>query len=283
MPATIAELLLAARRRLEEADTESSGLDARLLMQAALGVSHEILIADANRTPEPRLLLLFEGLLLRRLAREPVSRILGVREFYGRAFKISPDVLDPRADTETVVELCLGLFGVDREFRFADLGAGSGAIAVTLLAERAAASGTAIDVSPQALAITQFNAARHGVEARLKVVETSWLSGVADDFDLIVANPPYIALEEEASLDAEVRDHDPHLALFGGGDGLDCYRAISGQAAARVRPQGVVVVEIGAGQAKHVAQIFSIAGFDLSQQKVDLGGHIRALAFQKRL
>jgi release factor glutamine methyltransferase len=270
---TVKQLLADARLRL--ADTETPGLDARLLLQNATGLSHAELIADDNQRIADAVAMAFRAMVARRAAFEPVSRILGAREFYGRHFKVTPDVLDPRADTETLVELCLTL----NPKRILDLGTGSGILGVTILAEIESATGVAVDVSPDALAVARHNATTLGVAERLAFAESNWFSKVEGQFDLIVSNPPYIPAHEVFGLDVEVRDHDPHMALAGGADGLDCYRAIAAGAALHLSPDGAVVVEIGAGQAADVTSIFGAHHFHLLEQKHDLGGHVRALRF----
>ena len=191
---------------------------------------------------------------------------------------MTADVLDPRADTETIIELAL-----QQRFpaaaRLLDLGSGSGALICTLLAERPAATGVAVDLSAAALDVTRHNAEVLGVAGRLQTFQGSWFDPVVGEFDLIVSNPPYIPSAEIAGLEPDVRNHDPLLALDGGSDGLDCYRAIAGGVAAHLRPEGVVLVEIGAGQADDVVGIFTHAGFRLAGKRADLGGHVRALAF----
>jgi release factor glutamine methyltransferase len=217
--------------------------------------------------------------IARREAREPVSRILGEREFHGRPFRVTPDTLDPRPDTETLVQMALAL--MPKTARFLELGAGTGAVAVTLLAERPECFGVATDISAAALAVARGNAERHGVADRLRLLEGSWFEPVSGVFDIIVSNPPYIPAGDIAGLSPDVRSFDPRLALDGGADGLDAYRAIAAGAADRLVPGGHVAVEIGAGQAAEVAAIFLLAGFLPAGQHLDLGGHVRCLAFQR--
>jgi release factor glutamine methyltransferase len=270
---TVKELLATARGKL--AETETPSLDARLFLQHATGLSHAELIAGDDLVVNAEVALAFEALVARRAAYEPVSRILGSREFYGRKFRVTPDVLDPRADTETIVDSCLKL----KPRRILDLGTGSGILAVTLLAEILEATGVAVDVSPPALAIARMNAETLEVADRLQFIESNWFSKVEGRFDLIVSNPPYIPAADVSTLDVEVRDHDPHLALAGGRDGLECYRAIALGAEQHLAVHGHVAVEIGAGQAGDVTAIFAGAGFKLVEQAADLGGHIRCLVF----
>lgn len=279
MSESISALLNAARKALYEADIELSALDTRLLLQAASGLSHAEIVAEPEMLLSPKQEVVFKDFVRRRLAHEPVSRILGLREFYGRSFHVTPAVLDPRADTETLIELALELVS-DRAGRMLDIGTGSGAIAVTLLAERPQLSGMAVDLSVDALHVAKQNALANGVSGRLQFHHGAWFTGLAEKFDLIVSNPPYIPHGDIAGLSVEVKDHDPHLALDGGPDGLFAYRAIATGAAPFLNPKGLVIVEIGAGQAEDVGLIFAQHGFQSAGQKRDLGGHMRALAFR---
>jgi release factor glutamine methyltransferase len=276
-PETAAALLEEAVRRLAAAGCATPQLDARLLLQHAARLSREDLILDPGRVLEPEAARQFRGFVVRREAREPVSRILGEREFYGRAFRITPDVLDPRPDTETLVEAALGL--LPQEARILDLGTGSGAIIVTLLAERPDAAGVATDVSAAALDVARGNAMALGVADRLTLLHGSWFEPVAGQFDLIVSNPPYIPRAAVAGLESDVRDYDPTLALTDGGDGLGSYRAIAAGAGAHLAEGGHVAVEIGASQSEDVEGLFATAGLRLFRRDRDLGGHIRCLTF----
>ncbi len=278
---TVAALLQEARKALFDADIELSALDARLLLQAASGLAHEQLIAEPNLILPADKISRFKNFIDRRLQHEPVTRILGEREFYGRSFKVSPAVLDPRADTETIVELTLQLMGQET-IRILDLGTGSGAIAITLLAERPNWSGIAVDLSADALEIAKANSIALGVASRLAFHNGTWFDGISEKFDLIVSNPPYITHTDVFELSLEVQNFDPHMALDGGGDGLDAYRAIAAGSAKHLNSKGLVILEIGAGQSADVIQIFVAQGFELADQKSDLGGHVRALAFKPR-
>lgn len=277
-PEEAGPLLTWAARRLKEAGCDTPDLDARVLLQAATGLTREDIILFPGSRPEAEALQRFHSFLARREGREPVSRILGEREFYGRAFRVTPDTLDPRPDTETLVEAALAL--MTRTARVLDLGTGTGAIIISLLAERPDATGVAVDVSPAALAVALDNAIRHGVETRLEFLEGSWLAPVSGSFDLIASNPPYIPEGEIAGLAPDVRNFDPGLALSGGIDGLEPYRIIAARAAPRLTREGHVLVEIGAGQAGDVERIFVARGFRPSRRYRDLGGHERTLAFQ---
>lgn len=278
MPAdSLASLLSLATARLKGSDTPT--LDARLLLQAAAGLSREDLILGPDRPLTPEQLARFESFIARRERHEPVSRILGEREFYGRAFRVTPDTLDPRPDTETIIEAALPL--MPKGARLLDLGTGTGAIAITLLAERPDASGVATDLSPAALAVAAENARSLGVADRLALREGSWFAPVDGRFDIILSNPPYIPSGDIAGLAPDVRNFDPSLALSGGTDGLDPYRLIAAGAAAHLAAGGHVLVEIGAGQAEDIEAIFAAAGFRPAGRHRDLGGHDRGLAFNR--
>ncbi len=274
-------LLAEAKAALIKADVPTPALDARLLMERALGFSHSYIVAEPDHQLTDDHVHGFNQLLSRRLAGEPVSRIMGMREFYGRDFKTSPDVLDPRPDTETLIDLCLEHLDPEAHQTILDLGTGSGILAITLLAEQPLKRAVAADVSPAALAIAKENAGHWGVARRIGFVESSWFENIDGQFDLIVSNPPYIAAAEIPRLEIEVRDHDPHLALDGGDDGLKAYRAIAGGAANHLTMHGSVAVEIGAGQAADVEIIFRNKGFTCATRRTDLGGHLRALLFSR--
>lgn len=278
MPDTIASVLAAARKSLIAVDIDGSALDARLLLQAASGFTHEELIVSPEKVIDSATLQKFSDYLKRRLAHEPVSRILATREFYGRSFHVTPSVLDPRADTEALIELVLVRHHNSAK-RLLDIGTGSGAILITLLAERSAFHGVAVDVSPEALHVAKVNGLANGVSGRLHLHQGSWFSGLDGTFDLIVSNPPYIPHGDIAGLEVDVKAYDPHLALDGGADGLFAYRAIAADARLFLSAKGEIAVEIGAGQHADVVTIFEAHGFSLLATRKDLGGHVRALIF----
>jgi release factor glutamine methyltransferase len=278
-PDGVRALLAWAAQRLKEAGCGTPDLDARLLFQAATGLSREDIILDPGRRIPAGEIGHFEALVMRRMEREPVSRILGEREFYGRPFRITPATLDPRPDTETLVEAALAL--MPQGARLLDLGTGTGAIVVTLLAERPDATAVATDLSQEALAVARENAERAGVAQRLCLMHGSWFAPVTGVFDMIVSNPPYIPKADIEGLSPDVRNFDPGLALSGGDDGLDPYRAIAPRAASHLAAEGHVLVEIGAGQAEQVEAIFAASGFSKVERHKDLGGHVRCLAFRR--
>lgn len=266
----------------EAAGIQSASTDARFLLQGILKRDAASLIRDPDQVIGG-LVHVLEAAALRRLRHEPVSRIIGTKQFYGRPFIVTPDVLDPRPDTECLVDLVLDILRAENRqpdaLTIADIGTGSGAIIVTLLAELPKARGIATDVSAAALNVASKNAAGLGVLDRLTLVETSMLTGVNDQIDVIVSNPPYISTSEIAGLDVDVRDYDPHLALDGGPDGLNFYREIAREIS-NFDPACWIALEVGAGQAGDVEPIFIKAGCAARQRRTDLGGHIRAVALQ---
>lgn len=278
---TLRQAVLAFTRGLAGAGVPSPSRDARILIENILGLDAAALLRDPDRPlgseALPRLLEAFA----RRAAREPVSRILGKREFYGREFIVTPAVLDPRPDTETIIELTLDLVRannwLDRDIVIADVGTGSGALIVTLLAELPHALGIATDISADALDIARRNASRHGVLSRLQLKETSILGAVEGPLHVIVSNPPYIPTADIALLDADVRLFDPEISLDGGADGLGIYRQLFSERL-KLSSDGFFVVEIGVGQFIDIKQIYENFGLGVIEQRSDLGGHIRAVA-----
>jgi len=259
-------------RTLRAAGIDSPALDARLLLCEAAGLTHEALVARGREDLPPHAAERLSRYLARRLGGEPVSRIQGRREFYGRDFLIDAHTLDPRPDTETLVSAVLDL--VARKGRTGsplsvlDLGTGSGCILLTLLAELPEAQGLGTDIAPGALEIASRNASRLGLETRARFLGTSWFDGLEGRFDLIVSNPPYIARSEIGGLAAEVAAHDPMAALDGGADGLDAYRTIAARAGDFLSPGGHLLVEIGAGQAEAVVRLFHRSGLDIDRDGV---------------
>lgn len=280
MVETVATAQKAAVVALREAGVLSAGLDARLLLQEALGVDHATLIVDPQRVLTEEEQARLAMLLARRAAHEPVSRILGWREFYGRRFAVTPAVLDPRPDSETLIDVALEIGRQRKISSLIDLGTGSGILALTLAAEWPHVHAIATDASAAALAVARENAEALGVASRVRFYESNWWQEVAGRFDLVVSNPPYIPAGEIAALAPDVQNHDPLAALDGGADGLACYRAIAAGAAAHLAARGVILVEIGAGQAGTIREMFYASGFNILTEKRDLGGHIRVLAFQ---
>jgi release factor glutamine methyltransferase len=282
---TISETRRAVAARLRAGGIESSDLDARILIGHALGLDHAALAGAAARRLGAKEKNAIAALALRRLAHEPVARIVGRKEFWSLPLRVDAATLVPRPETETIVEAALAAIdarGVrSRALRIADLGTGCGALALALLSELANAAAVGTDISFGALAVARDNARRLGLE-RAAFVACNMAAGLAAPFDIIVSNPPYIASAGIAALAPEVREYDPHLALDGGKDGLDFYRAIAASAPGLLAPGGAVIVELGIGQAEPVAALFAAAGLAPSPPSPDLNGVPRALRVEKR-
>ena len=279
-----ARRLLSALFRAQDIDTPE--LDARLLVCHALSLDHTALVANDGRILNEQEAQALSALAVRRLGGEPIARIRGEKEFWSLTFKLSPATLVPRPDTEILVEAALAAIDLTssraKPLRIADLGTGSGAILLALLSELPNATGTGCDISEQALVTAAENANSLGFAARSEFVFSDFTDGLQGPFDLIVSNPPYIATDQLAALSMEVRAYDPHAALDGGVDGLSCYRRIARDVGAILGPDGVVALEIGAGQVKAVTAIFEAAGFAaLFPPRCDLAGISRALVFKK--
>lgn len=283
---TMAQVQAGAARRLAAAGVASPGLDARLLLGLALGVSQSHLIGHRDSGLDERAVTAFEALVARRAAGEPVARIVGAREFWSLRFELSAATLEPRPDSETLVEAALRYVRQsDRTAPLiADLGTGTGCVLVALLHEIPQARGVAVDISAEALTTARRNAARHGVVQRAAFVRGDYSSALGGGFDVVVSNPPYIASQEIDALAAEVADHDPRLALDGGADGLDAYRAIAADAARVLRPGGAIFLEVGEGQAQAVAKMFDGAGLRAATKARivrDLAGCERVVALTR--
>jgi release factor glutamine methyltransferase len=282
---TIESARRALAARLQSAGIDSPELDARLLVGHALDLDLTGLIAAANRTLIGAESDRIDGLAARRLAGEPVARILGRREFWGLSFALSPATLVPRPDTETVVELALAMLRkgpANKPPRIADLGTGTGAILLALLSELPDATGIGTDISQSALATAIDNASGLGLSARTSFVCCDYASELTGPFDLIVSNPPYIATSDIAALAREVRDHDPREALDGGADGLAAYRVLIPQAARLLAFGAALIVEAGQGQARDIQALMTAAGLTpQGPPKADLAGISRAVGARK--
>lgn len=270
---SVRKALAAASGALEAAGIDGAARDARRLLAFAMGVEADRLALMADEAVGAEALVTFGRTLAERAEGRPVSRIIGGRWFYGRWFAVTDDVLDPRPETETLIAAAL-----EEPFeKVLDLGAGSGAILVTLLAERAGARGVGSDLSERAVLVSGGNAARHGVADRAVFPVSDWYADIGGRYDLIVSNPPYIAADEMAGLAREVRDHDPDMALTDGADGLSAYRAIAAGAADHLTPGGRLIVEVGAAQGDDVKAIFARAGLSGIEARADLDGRNRVI------
>lgn len=267
-----------AQARLKEARIDSPAIDARLLLEAATGAGRVDILTDPHRPVSDDQKAVMDGYVERRLKREPVSRILGRKAFWKIMLNVTPDVLSPRPDTETLLDIALLAFGSHQAFSVIDLGTGSGAILLAILAERAAATGVGTDVSSEALAVARENAANLDLDGRAAFLRTEWAAGFGDhSFDLVVSNPPYIPSDDIPGLDPEVREHDPILALDGGPDGLMAYRELAPEIRRILKPGGVFAVEIGWDQAAAVRALFVEAGFEGVRVVKDLGDRNRVV------
>jgi release factor glutamine methyltransferase len=275
---SIAVARRAAAQAFRDGGLDSPDLDARLLVGHALGLDHTALASRGERELTADEASVISNLATRRLAYEPVARIIGRKEFWALEFSVTPATLVPRPDTETLVETALAAIP-DRSLalRIADFGTGTGALLLALLSEYPNAVGIGTDISSSALAVARDNATRLGVGARAYFAACDYGSALRGPFDLIISNPPYIASGEIAGLDPEVRDYDPRVALDGGSGGLDGYRAVVAHSGTLLAPKGILVVELGTGHAPFVAALMTGSGIVADTPKPDLSGHFRAL------
>ncbi|WP_139974900.1 peptide chain release factor N(5)-glutamine methyltransferase [Ochrobactrum sp. CGA5] len=275
-----------ARARLRAAELDTPDLDARILVEWATGKTRLDLISAPEQFVDSAAVEALSDALDRREKGEPVHRIMGIREFFGLPFRLSPATLEPRPDTEVLVELVIPALEEiavqNGTLELLDMGTGTGAIIISLLHRFERAHGIGLDMAEGALAMARINAVANGVGDRFAALKSDWFQNVSGRFHLIVSNPPYIPHEDIAGLSREVREHDPLAALDGGADGLNFYRALAQKAADHLYKDGMVAVEIGAGQFQDVQALFESAGFSLAGDASDLGGHRRAMLFAHR-
>jgi len=270
---TGSEALRRALPRLRAAGVEDAARDARLLLAHATGIAADRLTLHLGDTLTEADAATFDANVAARCRRQPVSQITGARLFWGRAFRVTPDVLDPRPETESLVALALL-----HPFRqVLDLGTGTGCILLTLLLERPGSQGVGVDLSAAALAVATENRSRLGLTERAALIEGSWFAPVTGRFDLIVANPPYIAAAELPQLAPEVRDWEPQLALSPGDDGLAAYRTLCAGAAPHLAPMGRLMVEIGPTQGQAVVALMQQASLIRVTVHPDLDGRDRVV------
>ena len=267
-----------AQAKLKAGRIDSPSIDARLLLEAAAGASRMDILTDPYRAVSTEQQTTLDDYVERRLKREPVSRILGRKGFWKIMLNVTPDVLSPRPDTETILDIVMLAHARHEAFSVIDLGTGSGAILLAILSERPAAKGVGTDISFEALAVARENATNLDLDGRATFLRTEWASGFADhSFDLVVSNPPYIPSDDIPGLDPEVRDHDPILALDGGPDGLEAYRQLAPEILRILKPGGVFAVEIGWDQGEAVRALFEAAGFTGVIVVKDLGDRHRVV------
>jgi len=279
--APVAEVRRCIAALFDRHGVAEAAVDARILLAHALGLDRTRLALQGQRTLEAYELEHISGLVARRLRGEPVARILGEKEFWNLPLAVTPAVLVPRPETETVVELALdhiGRAGLTRaKLRLLDIGTGSGALLLALLSELPNAMGIGIDISTGAIACARTNAARNGLSARCNFVVCDFAACLRGGFDLIVSNPPYVARGDIGKLPREIKDYDPLMALDGGPDGLDAYRAIAAVVPSLLAPRGRVAVELGAGQEPAVRGLFHSVGLKTQEVRADLAQIPRAL------
>lgn len=280
-------LIAEARRRFDAAGLPDAAVDARVLICGLLDLSPTALLLQGAEPVSAERADRVQEAIMRRLNREPVHRILGRRDFYGLDLLISSGTLEPRPDTEILVDVMLpylrAMVAQDRKPSIVDLGTGTGAIALALLMECPQARAIGIDISEDALATAVANADRNGVAARFTTRLGPWFANTPERFDIIVSNPPYIRSDVVPGLAPEVTKFDPMAALDGGSDGLDAYRAIAEEAKTHIEGHGIIGLEIGFDQRVDVTQVFEDAGFSLIETRQDLGGNDRVLVFAPKL
>ncbi len=283
MSQTLLQAWQSAKARLAAVGLTGPVIDSRLLVEAAADATRADIIGDPYRVLSDEQIAKLEDYLSRRERREPVSHILGRKGFWKIMLAVNPHVLTPRPDTEVIVDLVLKRFPEGKAFSMLDLGVGSGAILLSILAERPAAKGLGIDVSDEALAVARENAANLGLARQVALLRGDWTRGLGDDgFDLVVSNPPYIASAVIEGLEPEVRDHEPRLALDGGADGLDAYRVLAPEILRVLKPGGTFAVEIGYDQKTPVENLFNLAGADEVFTILDLANHDRVVTGKKK-
>lgn len=281
-PLSIKSALRSASILFQSADIVLPQLDARLLLQAVLGIDHSVLISIQDRLLSKTEMLNYGKFIKRRQNREPVYRIIGQKEFWGLNLNITDAVLEPRADTECLIDAVLAYVDSrgsrNDQFRIADIGTGSGAIALALLSELTQATAVASDISDAALSVAQANTIINQFESRIFFLQGSYLEPLSGKFDLIVSNPPYIRSADVLNLEPEVRENDPAIALNGGVDGLDAYRCLLSESSNKLEPGGRVFYEIGCDQADEVSELANDNGWVNIKISKDFGGNDRVFA-----
>jgi release factor glutamine methyltransferase len=268
---------------LQQAHIDTASMDARILLQHVLGVTREALLGNDALVLTPLQTQAYQTLIEKRKARQPVAQLTGSREFWGITYRVTPHTLDPRPDSETLIEAVLArLPARDAALSVLDLGTGTGCLLLTVLSEYPAASGVGVDICEHALAVAEGNAAQLGMKQRARFVRSRWAENVSGQFDLILSNPPYIPTNTIPTLAPEVAQWEPRAALDGGTDGLDCYRAIMAQLPALLAPGGLALFEIGIGQAASLKAIAECHGLSVVGTKDDLSLITRCVMVAKQ-
>lgn len=275
---TLVKAWTAAKDRLKEAGIDQPSIDARLMLEVAANVTRTEIVTDPYRELTDEQEATLNAYLDRRAKREPVSQIIGRKGFWKILLQVNKNVLTPRPETEVIVDEVLKAFPEQMGFSMLDLGVGSGTILLAVLAERPAAKGLGVDASDDALAVARENAASLDLNNRAAFMHGDWTAGLGDaSFDLVVSNPPYIPTKVIETLEPEVRDHEPRLALDGGEDGLDAYRLLAPEILRVLKPAGMFAVEIGFDQSKDVEALFRAAGAQQVTTIKDLSTHDRVV------
>ena len=278
MSSCIKDLLVASEITLRNAGIDDPSTDVRLLLGWALGKSVEFVFAYPEYVPTSQEVARFVQILERRAAREPLSKIIGQREFWSLTFKVTPATLDPRPDSETLIEAVLLDYPENNApLKILDYGTGSGCLLLAALSEYHQAQGVGVDMSPEALAVARENAARLGLDGRSEFIQSNWGEAVTGKYDIILTNPPYIPEGDRSDLQAEVKHHDPETALFAGEEGLDDYRRLAPDIKKSLATEGRVYLEIGKGQGADVREIMTASGITIVASKNDLAGIERCL------
>lgn len=278
MTLTLVKAWTAAKDRLKDAGIDQPSIDARLMLEVAAGVTRTEIVTDPYRELTAEQMETLDAFLARRARREPVSHIIGRKGFWKILLQVNKNVLTPRPETEVIVDEVLKAFPENMPFSMLDLGVGSGTILLAVLAERPAAKGLGVDASSEALAVARDNAANLDLNNRAALMHGDWTAGLADaSFDLVVSNPPYIPSKVIETLEPEVRDHEPRLALDGGEDGLEAYRVLAPEILRVLKPGGMFAVEIGYDQSKDVEALFKAAGAQQVRTVKDLSTHDRVV------
>lgn len=278
MTLTLVKAWTAAKERLKDAGIDQPAIDARLMLEVAADVTRTEIVTDPYRMLTAEQWATLDDYLTRRARREPVSHIIGRKGFWKILLQVNKNVLTPRPETEVIVDEVLKAFPESMSFNMLDLGVGSGTILLAILAERPAAKGLGVDVSEEALAVARENAASLDLNNRTALLRGDWTTGLGDEgFDLVVSNPPYIASHIIETLEPEVRDHEPRLALDGGPDGLDAYRHLAPEILRVLKPGGMFAVEIGYDQSADVEALFRQAGASNVRTIKDLSTHDRVV------
>ncbi len=281
MSISIADLLREASQRLREAGVPEARREAGSLLSFVIGKDRTFLISHADDLVGDEELARFRSGVERRASGEPLQYITGVQDFFGREFRVTPDVLIPRPETELLVEAALEVIAEETEPRICDVGTGSGCIAVTLLCERNDARAIAVDISEAALAVAAENARRHGVDERIVFEVSDCFAGIDSQFDLIVSNPPYVSADALNGLQREVKDHEPLVALSPGADGLSVIRRLVRDAPSFLKKSGHLIMEIGFDQGENVEALID-QNWRLLEIRSDLQGIPRIVVLQKR-